>query len=388
MHVLIAPDSFKESLSALEVSEIIKSVLKDNGMTCTLLPVADGGEGTTESLINGFGGTWHTMQVCGPMGDTVTAQYGIAQTKHGRTAVIEMATASGLMLVAPENRNPMVANTYGLGELMNHALRQNIDTLIMGIGGSATNDGGTGMLMAMGVHFVDKDGVTMPPSDLPRRLQDITHIDSSGLNPQWSHVNILVACDVDNPLLGNTGATAIYGPQKGVSPATAALLELGLAHYAQMTALTLGGNHAETPGTGAAGGMGFALLAYLKAHLQSGVDLVLDVVDFDTHVQKADIVITGEGKIDNQTINGKTPAGVAKRANIYGKPTYILAGTVETGWENLKQTGVCHAYAITPPGQDLPNALKNARHNLKEKVKEIVPYLKSYKTHSESNIVK
>ena len=373
-NILIAPDSFKESLSAQTVATIIADTLTPMGFSCRTLPVADGGEGTTDSLVACLGGDYQTVTVLDPMGDTITAQYGIVRKDTQSMAVMEMASSSGLMLVAPENRNPLVASTYGVGQMIVHALDNGVSSIIMGIGGSATNDGGTGMLQALGVRFYDGDNTEITPT--PSNLTTIDRIDISALDSRLQNITIAVACDVDNPLLGQNGATAIYGPQKGVTPETYAVLEKALAHFAEKTEQATGVDSKTIAGAGAAGGLGFALLSYLNADLSAGIELILDAVDFDSHVQWADIVITGEGKIDHQTIFGKTPAGVAKHAHAQGKPTYILAGAVDTGWENLKTMGVVDCYAITPAGQDLPTALNNAGDNLHNKTKQIAPLLK------------
>ena len=372
-NILIAPDSFKESLSAHEVATIVANTLTPLGFNCRTLPVADGGEGTTDSLVSCLQGTYQTVSVFDPMGQTITAQYGMVQQAQKSIAVMEMASSSGLMLVTPENRNPLVANTYGVGQMILDALDKGADAIIMGIGGSATNDGGTGMLQALGVRFYDGDNRQITPN--PSELTTIDRIDISGLDSRLKHITIDVACDVDNPLTGTHGATAIYGPQKGVTPDTHDMLESALSHFADKTQQATGTDNKNTAGAGAAGGLGFALLSYLNANLTAGIELILDVVDFDTHADWADIVITGEGKIDHQTIFGKTPAGVAKHAHALGKPTVVLAGAVGSGWENLQTMGVVDCYAITPSGQDLPTALKNAGDNLRHKTTEIAPHI-------------
>lgn len=376
MKVLIAPDSFKESLSAPQVASIIASALRSHGFECRELPIADGGEGTTDSLVHALNGTMHTVSVRNPMwevsGGMVQASYGMV----GTTAIMEMAQSSGLMLVAPENRNPLIANTYGFGEMILHALDQGATRIVMGIGGSATNDGGVGMLMALGVRFLD--ACHMDITRIPERLGDIVRLDTSELDKRLHHTLIEVACDVSNPLLGTHGATAIYGPQKGVTPTIHTVLESGLAHMARLVMHHMGEDFSHIAGAGAAGGLGFGLVAFLGADLKSGIDLVLKTVDFDTHVQWADIVITGEGKVDSQTIHGKTPAGVAKHAHAHKTPTVIVAGCVQDGWESLMDMGVKNAYAITPKGIVLTEALKNAPENLKNTMERIVCDIQSY----------
>ncbi len=378
MKVLIAPDSFKESLSAPQVAHIIATVLQKHGIESKQLPVADGGEGTTASLVQSLNGILHTIPVHGPLGHITHASYGMVQHVNTTTAIIEMAQSSGLMLVPPNARNPMHANTYGLGEMIQHALHNGAERIIMGIGGSATNDGGTGMLRALGVRFLNKNGTEI--SDLPQRLSDIFTINTEGIDSRIHTTPIEVACDVNNPLLGNNGATAIYGPQKGVTDATHLVLESGLQNFADVSERHFNATFRHIQGTGAAGGLGFALIAFLGAHLTSGIDLILKTVDFDSCVQWADIVITGEGKIDHQTLNGKTPAGVASHAHTYGKPTVIIAGAVTDGWQSLMDIGVKNAYAITPDHMDLATALASANVNLTHTTEKIIPDLYMYGT--------
>ncbi len=338
------------------------------------MPVADGGEGTMASLVQGLNGTLHTAQVHNPLGHIIEASYGMVY--DNTTAVIEMAAASGLMLLPPDARNPLQAHTYGLGELMLHALNNGAKHIIMGIGGSATNDGGTGMLQALGVRFLNAQHT--PISDLPQRLSDIAALNTDVLDSRLKNISIQVACDVSNPLLGDDGATAVYGAQKGVTAETRPVLEHGLTTFADVSENHFRQWFRHIPGTGAAGGLGFALVAFCRAQLTSGIDVILKTVDFDTHAQWADIVITGEGKIDRQTINGKTPAGVATHAHKYGKPTVVIAGAVGDGWQSLCNIGVKNAYAITPEGMDLTTALATADTNLKRTIEKILPDLYTY----------
>lgn len=367
MNILIAPDSFKESLSATEVASIIAETLEkeSKGISCRQLPVADGGEGTMESLMIALKGTKREVQVHDPLGRLISASYGIKD----QIAIIEMAQSSGLMRLSTHERNPLLANTYGLGEMILEALNQGAKRLIIAIGGSATNDGGTGMLRALGVKFLDDRGVEI--IQLPERLSEIVEIDSKQIDSRLKDIPIEVACDIDNPLLGKQGATAVYGPQKGLTPDMHEILEQGLAHYAALTETLFRQSFASIPGTGAAGGLGFALVTFLQAKLKPGVDLVLDVLDFEKHVKWADLVITGEGKIDAQTIHGKTPTGVAKQAHLWQKPTIIVAGKVADGWQSLYDIGVKNVYAITPQGINLTEALKNAANNLKNTIRTL-----------------
>lgn len=369
MNILIAPDSFKESLSAVQVTEIIANTLQKYGFNTRKLPVADGGEGTTESLVKGLGGNFYMVDVNDPLNRKTTATYGIVKKNSTTTAIVEMAESSGLMLLTAAERNPLIASTYGLGEMIVHALDMGANDILIGIGGSATNDGGIGMLQALGVKFLDIRHNEI--ADLPHRMGDIAHINTTHIDTRLKNIPIQVACDVNNPLLGTNGATAIYGRQKGVTPETHILLEQGLTNYADIAEKHVNQEVRNTPGAGAAGGLGFALMAFLGAKLTSGIDLILQTVDFNTHAQWADIVITGEGKIDSQTINGKTPAGVAKTANALNTPTLVVAGVVDKGWESLRNIGVKNAYAITPPHMDLATALRTAPKNLQNTVENI-----------------
>lgn len=374
MNILIAPDSFKESLSAAEVARIIAETIETEGkgMCCRQLPVADGGEGTIDSLVTALQGAIRQVKVQDPLGRLITASYGIKD----HAVIIEMAQSSGLMRLSTDERNPLFANTYGLGEIILEALKQGAKRLIMAIGGSATNDGGTGMLRALGVKFMDDRGVEI--SQLPERLLEIAEIDISQVDSRLNDLQIEVACDVNNPLLGKQGATAIYGPQKGLTPDMYERLEHGLAHYSALAEALFRQSFASIPGTGAAGGLGFALIAFLQAELKSGVELVLDILDFEKHVQWADVVITGEGKVDAQTIHGKTPAGVAKKAHLWQKPTIILAGKVVDGWQSLYDIGVKNVYTITPQDVNLTEALKNAADNLRNTTKTVIKDMDKY----------
>lgn len=378
MRVLVSPDSFKESLTARQVAGAIVSVLHEYNIETKSIPVADGGEGTVDSLVDGLGGQIRSVKVKDPLGHDIMCNYGLVTVpKTGKTAIIEMASSSGLMLIAPNERNPLISNTYGLGQLILDVLDNHVHHIIMGIGGSATNDGGAGMLRALGVRFLDKDGTKIV--NLPSKLSNTTQIDLTALDSRIKNVSISVACDVDNPLLGDNGATSVYGPQKGVQESTHPILESALSHFANLTHTTVGIDHKDTAGAGAAGGLGFALISYLGAELVSGIELVLQTVDFESHAQWADIIITGEGKIDSQTINGKTPAGVAKHAFQFGKPTLVLAGSVTSGWESLKDIGVYDSIPITPEGMDLPTALRTAEQNLINTTHKIIPVLQRMK---------
>ncbi|PWC45857.1 glycerate kinase [Azospirillum sp. TSO22-1] len=338
MKIVIAPDSFKESLSALEVATHIESGIREvyPEAVCVKLPVADGGEGTVEAMVAATGGRTIRVPVTGPLGEPVNAFYGL--TGDGRTAVIEMAAASGLMLVEPARRNPMATTTYGVGELIRAALDQGARRFILGIGGSATNDGGAGMVQALGVRLLDGRGRDIGFGG--GCLDTLERIDAAGLDPRLAECRIDVACDVDNPLFGPAGASAVFGPQKGATPAMVRQLDANLGHYAAVIRCDLGVSVADVPGAGAAGGLGAAMVAFLGAELRPGVDIVTTAVGLDAVVADADLVITGEGRIDGQTIHGKTPIGVARVAKRHGKPVVGIAGCL------TPDVGVVHAHGI------------------------------------------
>ncbi len=323
MKIVIAPDSFKESQTSVEAAAAIKTgILKIfPEAEIDTLPVADGGEGTVESLVEGMNGQSIKKTVTGPLGEKVEAEYGILP---GKVGVIEMASASGLGLVPPGKRNPLVTTTYGTGELILDAVRKGCRKIIIGIGGSATNDGGTGMARALGYRFIDAGGSEIPEGGGGLSLLD--RIETSEVLEEISGINFLVACDVKNPLFGPEGASRVYGPQKGASAEEVALLDKNLEHLSSIVKKDLEGDIAETPGAGAAGGLGFGLMAFCGAELKSGIEIILDLVDFDTYLDDTDLVVTGEGKIDGQSIYGKVPVGIARRAGKYGIPVLALVG--------------------------------------------------------------
>lgn len=294
--------------------------------TCTLLPVADGGEGTLEVLVDLTQGRFIQIPVKDPLGRTIQARYGILGDQQ--TAVIEMAEASGIMHVAKAERNPFRATTFGTGEMMRHALDQGCRQFIIAIGGSATNDGGIGMLRALGAKFYDDQGELLG-DHLPDYAR-LTAIDLTAFDPRLATCDFSIACDVDNPLLGVRGATAVFGPQKGVTAEHAEVLESVLTRYAQQIEEVTGVAHHEKAGAGAAGGLGTALLAFFPAHLERGIDIVLDTIDFQRYLELADVVITGEGKSDVQTLSGKAPLGIAERTKAEGIPIALLSGNIST----------------------------------------------------------
>ena len=347
MNILIAIDSFKGSLSSLQAAQAItRGILSvDSCAAVTAIPVADGGEGTVDTLVSGLGGEMISRTVTGPLGTPVSAKYG--RLPDGNTAVFEMAQAAGLPLVPEALRDPMNTTTFGVGELLRDALERGCRRLILGIGGSATNDCGLGMLTALGCRFLDGAGnyVHIYGKD----VEKVAAIDRSGLDPRLAECEIFAACDVTNPLCGPNGASHIFAPQKGASPETVLRMDAAHEAFARLAEETLGVSAAHFPGAGAAGGLGFALKAFLNAEMQPGVSLILDTLNFDAAVQAADLVITGEGRLDHQSAMGKLPTGVARYAKRHGKPVVALCGCVTEGAAVCNEAGI-DAYFPIPAG--------------------------------------
>ncbi|WP_282150035.1 glycerate kinase [Vibrio diabolicus] len=362
MKVVIAPDSFKESLTAKQVSEAIKTGLARvwHDAEFVTVPVADGGEGTVQSLIDATQGEQVFTTVTAPLGNDVEAFYGILG--DGETAVIEMAEASGLHLVPSDARDPKLTSSIGTGQLIKHALDRDIQRLIIGLGGSATNDGGVGMLTALGVAFLDESGHAITPNG--DGLAALASIDISGLDPRLATCEVLVACDVDNPLCGDKGASAIFGPQKGATASDVTLLDNALRKFGELTEQATGKHVLTREGAGAAGGMGAALLGYTPARLQPGIEIVLETVKLAQHVADADIVFTGEGRIDHQTAHGKTPMGVAQVAKQCNLPVIALAGCVGDNYQAVYECGIDAVFACVPRAMSLPEAMKEADVNV------------------------
>jgi len=356
----VAPDSFKGCLTALEVCDALAcGVLRAcPDATVVTVPMADGGEGTVQALVDATGGEVLSQSVEGPLGEEVQALFGVMGDDS--TGVIEMAAASGLPLVPEDRRNPLLTSTYGTGQLLRAAIRRRCRRLIVGIGGSATTDGGAGMAQALGVAFLDASGEPIhrvAGGDLSR----IAHVDTSGIDGRLKDVEVRVACDVDNPLYGPTGAAFIYGPQKGATAEMVSELDRGLRHYAGVLQADLGADVAAVPGAGAAGGLGAGLLAFCNASLQRGVDIVLEAVGLAGHIAGADLVITGEGSIDGQTAFGKTPSGVARVAAAAGVPVVAVAGQVGADARSLHSHGFTALHAIATGPVSLQEAMEPAR---------------------------
>jgi len=343
MNIVIAPDSFKESLSAAAACEAIAAGVRSvwPEARLDLVPMADGGEGTVDALVAATDGRYQSVRVRGPLGELVEARFGLLGTgsapRQGkpreRTAVIEMAAASGLPLVPPERRDPTRTTTYGTGQLIAAALDAGARRIIIGIGGSATTDGGAGAAQALGVRFLRRDGSECPAGLAGGDLGRIAAIDPSQRDPRLDRTEVIVACDVDNPLCGPRGSAAVYGPQKGATPQMVELLDRNLAHLADLIERDLGKTVRDVPGAGAAGGLGAGLIAFCDAKLWPGVDIVMDAVNLEPRVRKADLVITGEGRLDRQSMMGKVVAGVGRLGRRCGVPVIALVGTVGDGAE-------------------------------------------------------
>jgi glycerate 2-kinase len=360
LKIVIAPDSFKESLTAMEVAESIEKGLKSVFPEAELIkvPMADGGEGTVQSLVDATGGLIYNKMVTGPLGEPVEAFFGILG--NGKTAVIEMAAASGLHLVTKEKRNPLLTSTRGTGELILTALDHGVKHIIIGLGGSATNDGGAGMAMALGASLLDESGMEIGEGG--GALLNLARIDITEMDKRLANVKFEVACDVDNPLTGDRGASAIFGPQKGATPEIVEKLDQNLAHYAKVIQRDLGKSINEVPGAGAAGGLGGGLLAFLSATLKSGVNIVIAATGLAQQIKGADLVITGEGKIDGQTIYGKTPIGVAKTAKLFDVPVIAIAGNVASDSTIVHEHGIDAVFSIIPGIIHLEDAFANAAY--------------------------
>ncbi|MFD0693333.1 glycerate kinase [Paenibacillus sp. GCM10027628] len=358
MRIVLAPDSYKGSLSALDVADAmergIREVFPDAAVS--KVPIADGGEGTVEALITATGGRLIREKVVGPLGREIDSYWGILG--DGETGVIELAAASGLPLVPKEQRNPYLTTTFGTGQLIKAALDYGLRKLIIGIGGSATNDGGAGIAQALGIKFLDAEGDELPLGGAA--LARLSRIDLSGLDDRIDLTEIRVACDVDNPLCGPFGASAVYGPQKGATPEMVAQLDHALRNYAAVARMATGKDMANFPGAGAAGGAGAGLLFFTKAKLIPGIEIILDAADFAGKVTHADLVITGEGSTDFQTAHGKAPVGVAKIAKQAGIPTICLSGGLGSGYEDVLLHGIDGLMSIVPRPMDLEQCIESA----------------------------
>ena len=362
MKIVIAPDSFKESLTALEVANAIETGFKRifPNAEYVKLPMADGGEGTVQSLVDATRGRLIEAEVTAPLGNQVKSFFGLSG--DGKTAIIEMAAASGLHLVPMDERNPCQTTSFGTGELIKQALDLGVQHIILGIGGSATNDGGAGMLQALGLRLLDKNGQSIGFGGTA--LSNLAEIQLADLDPRLQHVQIEVACDVNNPLCGERGASAIFGPQKGATPEMVKELDAALAHFAEIADRDCGKQIKEQSGAGAAGGMGGGLLLLPNVQLKAGVQIVLDNLKFAEQVKDADLVITGEGRMDAQSILGKTPIGVARTAKQFNRPVIAIAGCLREDYEVVYEHGIDAVFPIIRNLGDLPIILKQGEQNL------------------------
>lgn len=355
VRVVIAPDSFKGSLGATQVARALATGWRryrpDDDVR--RVPVADGGEGTVEALVGAWRGRFVDAKVTDPLGQEVIARFGVSA--DGTTAVIETAAASGLVLVPRRRRNPLVTTTYGTGELIKAALDLGVRRIVIGLGGSATNDGGSGMAAALGVRFLDERGEPLPPGG--GALARLATLDTSAIDPRIENTEFVAATDVDNPLLGERGASHVFGPQKGGDPRTIGRLEQALSHYATVVSPA----SASVPGAGAAGGLGFGLAVFCAADVRSGAHVVLDAVGLHEQLADADVVITGEGRLDGQSVYGKAPLAVARAAREYDKPVIAVAGILGPDYEQLYEHGITAALSIAPGPIDWKTSIRQAR---------------------------
>ena len=370
MRILVAPDSFKGSLTAMEAAENIKNGIHnyDSKIDVDLLPMADGGEGTVQSLVDATKGEIMKKKVTGPLGNTVEAFYGLLGDK--KTAVIEMAAASGLPLVPEGKQNPLKTTTYGTGELIAAALDAGAQKIIIGIGGSATNDAGVGMAQALGAEILDKNGEQINFGG--GSLNQIEQIKLDNLDSRLENVEILTACDVDNPLYGKEGAAYVYAPQKGADPEMVEKLDQNLRHFNEIVIKELNKNTNEISGAGAAGGLGAGLVAFLDSELKAGVNIILDLINFEERLKNVDLVITGEGMLDGQSIYGKTPVGVSRSAAKKNIPVIAIAGTLGEGVEKVLDHGINSYFSIIDRPAELKEIIEKSPELLSNLSEQII----------------
>lgn len=368
--IVLAPDSFKESMTAKEVCLAMEKGIKkvNNKINCIHVPMADGGEGTMQSLIDATNGKVYSIKVVGPLSNEVEAQYGILG--DGEVGVIEMASASGIHLVPKEKRNPLITTTYGTGQLIKACLDKGVKKILIGIGGSSTNDGGVGAMEALGVRFLDEAGRKIGFGG--GNLGKLKKIDLSNFDERLSKVEIEVASDVNNPLCGENGASNIFGPQKGATKEMVKILDKNLKHYAEVIKEQCKKDVINIPGAGAAGGLGAGLVAFLDSKLKKGIDLVIKYSGLEEKVKSCDMVFTGEGSIDYQTKFGKTPIGVAKVAKKYGKPVIALAGKVGDNIDDLYENGIDSIFGIMRGITSIEEALENGKENVEKASENIM----------------
>ncbi|STD14862.1 glycerate kinase [Cronobacter sakazakii] len=361
--IVIAPDSFKESLSAMDIAKAIEAGFREIYPQAhyVCVPMADGGEGTVEAMVAATGGQIITTPVTAPLGNNVDGFFGLLG--DGETAVVEMAAASGLHLVPTAQRDPRITTSYGTGELILAALERGVKAIIIGIGGSATNDGGAGMMQALGARFLDGEGRELAPGGAA--LTRLERLDLSALDPRLAQVSVTAACDVDNPLCGEKGASAVFGPQKGATPAMVTELDAALRRFGEQLEAATGKAIISAPGAGAAGGMGAALLGMLNAELRPGIEIVIESLGLAQAVRDADLVITGEGRLDSQSIHGKTPVGVARVAKQFQRPVVAIAGSLTPDYQIVHEHGIDAAFSVIDRIVTLQEALDDAERNLR-----------------------
>lgn len=373
MKILFAPDSFKGSLKSSQIIERLVIKARQQFKDCEILrvPIADGGEGTVEAIVSAANGEIRTLNVMGPLMGEVVAKYGVI---GGDTVIIEMAEASGITLVDTEKRNPLNSTSYGTGQLIRHVLNEGYRKIIIGIGGSATNDGGIGAMQALGVKFLDSAGKEVGMTG--RYLEEIADIDISGLDACISEAEITVMCDVDNPLTGEEGATFVYGPQKGAESDGLLRLENGMKNYARVIKEKLDVDISSVGGAGAAGGLGAALMVFLGARLKPGIETLLDLISFDELLKDVDLVVTGEGKLDSQSVHGKVPIGVARRCKKHSIPVIAIVGGMDKGTDPIYDYGIESVISTVNGIMSLEQALENAVELLDDAAERMFRFLK------------
>lgn len=369
---VVAVDSFKGSLSTFEAGDAVKTGIMRlfSDARIVISPIADGGEGTVDAIVSKNNGEMVQVKVCDPLGREITAEYGVI--RNTKTAVMEMASASGITLLTDNERNPLNTTTFGFGQMIKDAVNKGIRRFVIGIGGSATNDGGTGMLQALGFEFLDKDGRAIQKG--AKGLKDLVLIKTDKALKELSECEFVVACDVRNPLCGDMGCSRIFGPQKGADDEMIKDMDLWLSSYAELTKTVFPLSDSDYPGTGAAGGMGFALMSYLGAQLKSGIRIVMEETGLEEEIKDADLVITGEGRLDGQSHMGKVPAGVAEIAKKYNKPVIAFSGSVTDDADKLNEYGIDAFFPIvrTPCSLDEAMDKDNASKNLSDTVYQVM----------------
>lgn len=375
MKILIAPDSFKGSLSAMEAAEAMAKAIQevDSTIETVLLPAADGGEGTMSNVVAATDGTLVGHEVEDPLGRKVTAHYGILG--DGRTCIIEIAEASGLTLLEKKELDPFTSSSFGTGELLRHALDAGFRKFIIGLGGSATNDGGAGMLEALGMKFLDPQG--QPLTRGGGALGELAEIDAAGFDTRIAESEFLIACDVENPLIGEEGASAVFGPQKGATPGMVRQLDANLQNFADITERLTGMALHKRRGAGAAGGAGGAMQAFFAGEMKRGIDVVLDAVSFHAHLETSNLIVTGEGKTDSQTLAGKTPFGIAQACKEAGKPVVLISGMVDNNSQHLLEPYFTEIHSVVSEGVTAEQSMAEPFRHLQNKTHKVIKsYLK------------